>query len=372
MSKTVEANAVDDLNSVQPPSTSIRDDGDEELPMLDAGDGCASTMTGCDDNNTGDYSSEKAFDYVSDRAQPSSESGGQVREPSVLGLHLTESDHALSDHDDYFVIQQQADREELVARCRYLNAFFDAWPRCTAIVCRIVLPLWVLIFIALGFGRLLARFEAPLEYEQNDQIAMERFVLGDALQYRYGMSRSCVDCFSRIKGNSSTLHGDDVWTTWNSNEEPSLEAESGSENATINSMLGEISDCLAVCANVSEGLVDAFASTASSELTFNWIRCWNTTLYGDTNPFRATSEQIAAADNQTDYFFEAWKLDQERLIKLYLTEYSCDGTDLNCVAEAYNQSVSEASGSWSCGENTGGSSWFWFTGMFFGWCQICG
>jgi len=130
----------------------------------------------------------------------------------------------------------------------------------------------------------------------------------------------------------------------------------------------------------------------SAGLTFNWIRCWNNTEMGHSNPFRPTQEQINASQfhHQVAFFTRMWNQDREALFEQYVADLGCNETDvgtdigtdgfdvfdyfidsdgfnvsakLNCLWEATEQSVLNATGGKQCDANTGSSTWFWFTVM---------
>lgn len=334
-----------------------------------------------------------------------------VHSGSVLELHATEVKEEISsmpcseqphesphsflhdglDHDDtgdeesYLeYLKLWAGKDEVITRFRRVNACMDAWPRSTAIIIRIMIPLWLLACIALLFGTMVAQFEAPVEYEQNDGVCAEWFVTGDVQldntsHLVYDMPTLCMDYYLHTKNNRSTYEGRPELALWiaimASNGVSFPPIEIGFENASINSTLMELGDYMEICEEVSERVLYNLnlvnntqrgnsTPVVCSELTFNWIRCWNSTVYGGMNPYRATNEQIVASDNQSEYYYEVWKQDQARLYDQYMSEYNCADTDLKCIGLAMNQSVAEATGSWSCSNNVGGSSWFWFTGMF--------
>jgi hypothetical protein len=125
-------------------------------------------------------------------------------------------------------------------------------------------------------------------------------------------------------------------------------------------------------------------NTGNGGLTFNWIRCWNDTELGRSDPFKPSQKQIDASlfINQAEYFTLEWNNNRIELYENYTNEYGCNsnydnstdnddyGDDpimvLNrtkCYWEATKQSVLNASGKRGCDANTGSSAWFWFTVM---------
>ena len=124
--------------------------------------------------------------------------------------------------------------------------------------------------------------------------------------------------------------------------------------------------------------------SAPGELTFNWIRCWNTSQFGHSDPFRPSPTQIEASlyTHQWDYFVAEWNLHRLELYHNLTQQYGCaaipsqvDATTttvatsnttmsrVECYWEATKQSVVTATGGKGCDANTGSSAWFWFTVM---------
>jgi hypothetical protein len=192
------------------------------------------------------------------------------------------------------------DGEDVDDKKKYprLNKCFNTFPRCTAICVRIVIPLWILISISLVFGLVLANFEAPGEYASNDETVKERYVLSlfpanETTAGLTNMSRNCLDYYSNIKYNRTavvknpflTLVGNAEFSDHNF---PNISV--GFDDQTPESVLGEAMEYANVCADLAEDMYEVLYNyTASvvneeilSDLTFNWIRCWNSSSVGGT------------------------------------------------------------------------------------------
>jgi uncharacterized protein YycO len=82
-------------------------------------------------------------------------------------------------------------------------------------------------------------------------------------------------------------------------------------------------------------------------------------LTGGVNPFGATQDQVAASNNQSDFYVEAWQQDQDRIYQQYLNDFDCGNStltdDIVCREDAFNRSINEATGSEFCSVNTGGT-----------------
>jgi hypothetical protein len=142
-------------------------------------------------------------------------------------------------------------------------------------------------------------------------------------------------------------------------------------NGDINKSLKEVDSsymvfCEETATKVITRLIDLTSAGATTtyllrDLTFDWVRCWNTTIFGNLNPFKATNSMMNAADNQDKFYSEMWRSDQARLYDQYLINSNC--TEFDCRKDAFDQSVKDATGSSMCSVNIGASAWFWFTVM---------
>ena len=141
-------------------------------------------------------------------------------------------------------------------------------------------------------------------------------------------------------------------------------------NGDINETLTEVDSYMVVCEETATEVITRlinFTSTRAtttyllSDLTFDWIRCWNITIYGNQNPFKATNAMVTAAENQGEFYSEMWRSDQAHLFDQYLIDANC--TDSDCRKDAFDRSIKDATGSSMCNVNIGASAWFWFTVM---------
>ena len=121
-------------------------------------------------------------------------------------------------------------------------------------------------------------------------------------------------------------------------------------------------------------------------LSFNWIRCWNQSLYGRKQfNVGATDARRNASllTSQTVYFDEQWNKNRRALFDLYVAKGGCDlksdveetnnnstsdiifrtNSKSHCYWNATMISVSKATGREGCMNNNASASWFWFTVM---------
>ncbi len=124
----------------------------------------------------------------------------------------------------------------------------------------------------------------------------------------------------------------------------------------------------------------------SDGLSFNWIRCWDQSLYGR-KQFNVRTEDArrnaSLLTSQTVYFDEQWNKNRTALFDLYVAEGECDdksdveetnndstsdmtfrtSSKSRCYWNATMTSVSKATGREGCMHNNASASWFWFTVM---------
>ena len=258
------------------------------------------------------------------------------------------------------------------ARC------MDRWPRMTAICCHVFLPLWLLVAISLGFGYLLSRYEGPNETADNDSILRNRFFIekfpsDQIIERMSSLPEDCLDVWVSLKMNETIEAQNPLLEAINAVVplSPFPDVQPSLDNQTNEEIIAELGEYMDACGNLSSSFTDIIidytrretTALAFADLTFNWIRCWNNTEYGSSNPIAATKDQVAASNNQSEFYAQVWHQSQSALYEKYVQEYNCtsDG-DLECIGEALSQSSMEATGSSACEVNTGASAWFWFTG----------
>jgi hypothetical protein len=249
---------------------------------------------------------------------------------------------------------------------RCLKSIPVKYPRTFSVVFAIIFPLWGLIAIAVVCGYFLAQYEAPMELDLNDLIIANQFTIQsfnlDATLDK--IVHLPVDCFveyldSKSLGDTdiSLLDLTDHFTD-GTNEVPGLIETLGEELSVLRSHMVN-------CSERAQKLVDtslfiqnktSFA-LARSDLSFNWVRCWNETEVGSLKTLHPSPLQIQAAADQPSFYRSVWEEDRERIFSEYLADESID------PIEALNLSILEATGRDHCRENIGGTAWFWFTVM---------
>lgn len=228
---------------------------------------------------------------------------------------------------------------------RYIGRFPRKWPRTSAFMFGVVLPLWLVIFISLGFGQLLATLEMDQETADNNAIIAARKTI------------EVVD-LERLK--LLDIPGE-CWRSY-------LETNEDVSNSTIASINGtEVGDFMKNCAAsyiprlefINE--VRDNSSLAFDSPSFNWNRCWNESMLSSKIVFHPTEEHIIASrpENQEQSFILEWERQYDILLERYLPTNATEDE----LTEALQRAIEEASGGDSCKANRAGTAWFFFTIM---------
>jgi hypothetical protein len=191
--------------------------------------------------------------------------------------------------------------EHYAGRYRYRNLkqmWLDNFPRMHGIIFRILVPLWALCAIAIGLGHVLAALEGPNEYVSNDAAMANKFRLlqfpfEDTMNVLLVLPSTCFEIFAMQKLNQTNVTlspGATEVLSWIENDLPMVTPLNSSSDVDVEYLFGEVDDFLGSCESVSKSIVNqlldhtdaeaAFEAAAGSSLSFNWIRCWDTELYG--------------------------------------------------------------------------------------------
>ncbi len=252
----------------------------------------------------------------------------------------------------------------LCSPMRWMIHFPREWPRVSTFLFAVVLPLWILIAVAMGFGVLLAQYESPTEIEGNDAILAARAQIAFFDVSAANLLNITNVCWTEWE---QTFFGRNDTTQdfqFNNINDTIMENEEGyawinrslledSLNRCTSSYLPQMQKLQEVTQNNSE----AFES-----LRFNWNRCWDTEIFGNSNlvVHPTEAQKIAATPAaQEEYFNEVWTSMQVDLYQQYLPPNPTSEEE----EEAFLRSVQEATGVSACTENTGGTAWFFFTIM---------
>lgn len=264
---------------------------------------------------------------------------------------------------------------------RTVQCWHGCWasnPRLFSVFFRIIIPMSILLGSALLGGWALSRFESPAEYDQNDETMVARFLVesldvNGTANLLTKLPLTCLDNFLNTTLPDGPVRSELVDFDGIPPELTGVVDESfilgGTANNTLN-YLWKLRQSMLNCTQRSRFLADIvrrLADTeelakASSDLTFRWGRCWNTSLYGPYLAWRPTEDQVDGAKSQGEFYAAMWKADQQRLYQQYLSELG-DNANIADEEEALYKSLDEATGRGECVVNRSGSCWFFFTVM---------
>jgi len=265
---------------------------------------------------------------------------------------------------------------------KWLIHFPRSWPRTSSFLL-VVLWLWILILVSMGFGVLLAQYESPSEIADNDAILGARAQVAYFEVSRVKLLNVTNVCLARWEKNvleggtgGGTLEPILVEDTDLDDNETLAEIEDTNEAflqqvdadgdgfVSINRTLLEdsLEDCTRSFVPELQAFQDVTAnnSIAFDSLSFNWNRCWNISTNSQfiLHPTDA-QKQAAHPSQQEAYYEQEWTEMQLALYEQYLPENPTEEEDY----EAFLRSVQEATGMAACEPNMGGTAWFFFTIM---------
>jgi hypothetical protein len=314
------------------------------------------------------------FDYDVDDVDGESDGAGDIQEESDGGdnngaLEVLEE----GDDSDSIVVDRCCVRLVEGKSCCGLGQIcygrcISRWPRTFALICGVILPLWLLIGFSIFFGYFLAGFEAPNEIRENDDIMQAR------TQVRRGTNATVqlvqkipTLCFELYLGSRPPA---DI----------EFELENFAETTEIDPLLAAIlSDELVVvnktalyeflqsCGAVASPLVEALLlrgvgliNSVQPNLTFNWIRCgyWADGL--DSNAkFQRHDIADLRPEAQQEFYEQVWTEDQQQLYDQYLEEnLEANLTLPDARNRAFRGSIKNATGDTKCEVNAPASGEF--------------
>ena len=273
--------------------------------------------------------------------------------------------------------------------------FLKRFPRTCAVLCGVVFPLWVLVFVSLGFGSILCEQEAPPEISNNDASLEQRYFTNFSssliLNLTMVLPRVCTIAFLS-KGNStlessetdaaallapllnydlakghSVLpklllphEGYDYPDSFPTAFDPETRVINSTELYLFMSECGE---------SLQEAISSLLATTirdsikAANSLTFNWIRCYEG-ADGGTRDFNGgqLSAQERSMQGQSRVYVESWEEDRQSLYQDYYQAMIDSGVDPTTAwVNATTAAAKDATGGSVCVLNAPAAAWFWFT-----------
>lgn len=266
------------------------------------------------------------------------------------------------------------------------------WPRTTALIYGIILPLCILCIVSTVFGVILAKIQAPSEIAINNAHLADSIMAGAVMatvgEIASRIPRVCIELF--FEGDldfeylpNRLVDGLNI-TGFVSDINPSFGGGGVFNDDLVNSSgtivpvnTTVLTDFLTECGKAAEPFIKTLFETAgtslqgamSSQISFNWIRCFPGAQ--GTNSMKIawlTKADLAEIQPQAQrqFYLKNWKTSQETLYRQFLNETAVAQNNTSMLTEsevfaAYNQSLVQATGGTECELNGAASGWFWFT-----------
>jgi hypothetical protein len=271
--------------------------------------------------------------------------------------------------------------------CSCCGKCIENWPRTFAVFFGVIFPLWVLIFLSILFGFFLARFEAPNEIIENDNVmeaqAQVRRLGSLAARAAEAIPVICFELFILElpvtdvgSALAVVLDKDDPFQAGTIQQNPLMGAVLSDDLVIVNktAMYQFMQSCGEEARPITEALLrrgsDVFNISAAG-LTFNWIRCgtWANGL-GSPGVLVRRPEVELRPEAQQEFYNQTWYDDQQQLFDKYLEEYlganltvydDYLGANLTVLAarlQAFQDSIGNATGGSKCYVNGPGSGEF--------------
>jgi hypothetical protein len=191
--------------------------------------------------------------------------------------------------------------ENYAGMYRYRNMkqmWLDNFPRLHGIIFRIMVPLWILVAVSLLLGYYLAGFEEESEYQANDSVMASRFRFhqlpyDETLKFLLVLPTACFELYTHLKINQTgaTVPPSAIELNyWFGENFPEIPPLNSSADVDVEEIAAEIAGFLVACESIAtEQVVNqlnytdteaAFEAATGSALSFDWVRCWDTELYG--------------------------------------------------------------------------------------------
>ena len=275
--------------------------------------------------------------------------------------------------------EEMVDNNAWCLPLRCVTHFRQDWPRTAAFIFAVVVPLWILIFIAMGFGALLAEYEKMEEIEGNNAILAARAKLAIDQQRAIQKTLQCAadwgsyqELSRQEQATLSVLTAlPDSNVTFNLTEPLMLDDFTTIDNN--NSLFDCISSDDGSGAFGNAITREQIQALAFESLSFNWNRCWNRTKYemefDISKPteasfvFHPTEEQMYGTRPAEQYrmFSHYWNMSQQEEFERLLP--SAENATAEEIRDALDLSIELATGEATCKKNVAATAWFFFTIM---------
>mmetsp|Transcript_34450 Transcript_34450/g.83081 ORF Transcript_34450/g.83081 Transcript_34450/m.83081 type:complete len:658 (+) Transcript_34450:381-2354(+) len=283
----------------------------------------------------------------------------------------------------------------------------DDYPRTCAIFCHVLVPLCFLMILAAVGGRILSTYESEVEYITNDSVLSNRFLEDtfDIDKFADQLLDLPTNCLIEVLNDTSVV--DNRITFYDLLITPGLIKNLTSPTTAFfgdffndpeeaeESLLEALSFYLTYAQNLTEECVseaDAIVdliqqfdnvtnlAIANQDLTFNWVRCANSS---EVENFQ---DLVYQSQNQAELYERVWNQNRIELYDAFYDYFRGENDDIkdlvdvdgasnattpemynmtaeNAAGNAFILSTFLASGRSVCSHNDGGSTWFFFTIM---------
>ena len=249
----------------------------------------------------------------------------------------------------------------LSGTCQFIWHIPRTWPRLFALVAGIVVPLWVLVGISVLCGYFLARLEAGLEIEQNNNIlanhaALEYYGLNVTTQIVYQLPSRCFQSYTEANDLTSIA--------------ALLKSKhANSTDAALEVIYNDIANHMETCGPFVLPFIEAVyrnissSAAGSGDLTFNWIRCYNSSENKVNTWFPTQAERdVSTPEAQLEFYRQVWQEQQQRYLRDFL-ESDNHTSSISERIQYFDLSIRLATGAGVCVPNSSAAAWFWFTVM---------
>lgn len=297
--------------------------------------------------------------------------------------------------EDQLPIMKIKDKDNVGSRCYLIfcrgwygchgySRVIEAWPRTSAFLFGVVVPLFTLVAVALLFGFFLSKLEGPPEIEANDHLLAahtEAETLVTIVSNFTGLLPQL--CIKLYFDNHSILELGpalfDRLVDGALDESEDLKVEQLVNRSLLSIDTEELFTYMEACGNDAKPITSFLAERAanaskrvSGDLSFNWVRCYpgadglGGTGQSDIWATGQSIEEIRPAA-QVQHFQRVWELDRQRIYHETLRESLKDphyrGSAGALRLAAFDYSIAQASGAVGCELNGVSATWFWFTVM---------
>lgn len=222
-------------------------------------------------------------------------------EKHASNYKFVDFDHALGE------LEKDGDDENEGNGCRacYTN-MWDNYPRCCALWMRVVFPMFILMALAFFGGWALARFEGPEEYAVNDGIMAARKVVrtinwNETADLLLALPITCLDnVLDDVELNDTEIiikptedivdFGTNISATITDLfAQFEIDGDTMISLQSLFALFRDLRELMQRCSD-NAGLVAQLIQelsqsvglqTAFSDPTFDWVRCWNETEFGE-------------------------------------------------------------------------------------------